>query len=191
MNIATDKATLRREAMARRRLAAQASPDAGAALRDRFLAAVPLAPGAVVSGFWPMGDEIDVRPLLDALMARGHPVALPVVVGKGKPLVFRQWHPGDALVPGPLGTRTPSADKPELRPTIVITPLLAYDARGFRVGYGAGYYDMTLAALRAAGSTLAVGVGYDAQEVDAIPVDVWDQPVDWIVTERRAFQGRR
>jgi 5-formyltetrahydrofolate cyclo-ligase len=191
MNIATDKATLRREALARRHAAAKHGAQAGAALRDRFLSAIALPPAAVVSGFWPMGDEIDIRPLLEALVARGHPVALPTVVRRGQPLLFRAWRPDDALAAGPLGTSVPADDKPELRPQIVITPLLAFDARGFRVGYGAGYYDMTLAQLRAAGNVLAVGVGYDAQEVDTVPIEDWDQPLDWIVTERRAFQVRR
>lgn len=191
MNLATDKATLRREALARRRVAAKDSAQAGAALRDRFLSAISLPAGAVVSGFWPMGDEIDIRPLLEALIARGHPVALPTVVRRGEALVFRAWQPGDALVAGTLGTSVPSGDKPQLQPQLVITPLLAFDARGFRVGYGAGYYDMTLAQLRAAGDVLVVGVGYDAQEVDTVPIEDWDQPLDWIVTERRAFQVRR
>ena len=191
MNIATDKATLRCEALARRHAAAKDSAQAGDSLRDRFLSAISLPARAVVSGFWPMGDEIDVRPLLEALIARSHPVALPTVVRRGEALVFRAWRPGDALAGGTLGTSVPAADQPELRPQIVITPLLAFDARGFRVGYGAGYYDMTLAQLRAAGNVLAVGVGYDAQEVDTVPIEDWDQPLDWIVTERRAFQVRR
>ncbi|HEY5607461.1 MAG TPA: 5-formyltetrahydrofolate cyclo-ligase [Alphaproteobacteria bacterium] len=191
MTIATDKATLRREALARRQAAAKNSAHAGESLRDRFLSAIPLPSGAVVSGFWPMGDEVDVRPLLQALVARGHPIALPTVVRRGAPLVFRAWRPGDALAAGTLGTSVPAADKPELRPQIVITPLLAFDACGFRVGYGAGYYDMTLAQLRAAGDVLAVGVGYDAQEVDTVPIEDWDQPLDWIVTERRALRVRR
>jgi 5-formyltetrahydrofolate cyclo-ligase len=188
MNIATDKATLRREALARRHAAAKNNAQAGQSLRDRFLSAIPLPPAAVVSGFWPMGDEIDIRPLLEALIARGHAVALPTVVRRGEPLLFRAWRPDDALIPATLGTSVPAADKPELRPQIVITPLLAFDARGFRVGYGAGYYDMTLARLRAAGDVLAVGVGYDAQEVDTVPIEDWDQPLDWIVTERRALR---
>ena len=191
MNIATDKATLRRAALARRHAAAKDGAHAGESLRDRFLSAIPLPSGAVVSGFWPMGDEVDLRPLLQALVARGHPVALPTVVRRGAPLVFRAWQPGDALAAGTLGTSVPAADKPELHPQVVITPLLAFDARGFRVGYGAGYYDMTLAQLRGAGDVLAVGVGYDAQEVDTVPIEDWDQPLDWIVTERRAFQVRR
>ena len=191
MNIATDKATLRREALARRHTAAKDGAPAGEALRDRFLSAIAVPARAVVSGFWPMGDEIDTRPLLEALVARGHPVALPTVVRRGQPLLFRAWRPGDALAAGTLGTSVPAADQPALRPRIVIAPLLAFDARGFRVGYGAGYYDMTLAQLRAAGDVLAVGVGYDAQEVDTVPIEDWDQPLDWIVTERRAFQVRR
>ena len=191
MNIATDKATLRREALARRHAAAKHGMHAAESLRDRFLSAIPLPPAAVVSGFWPMGDEIDIRPLLEVLIARGHPVALPTVVRRGEPLLFRAWLPGDALIAGALGTSVPSKDKPELRPQIVITPLLAFDARGYRVGYGAGYYDMTLAQLRADGNVVAVGVGYDAQEVDAVPIEGWDQPLDWIVTDRRAFPVRR
>lgn len=190
MTIADHKAALRRDAMARRRDAARAQPDAGAALRDNFLAAIVIPAGAIVSGFWPMGDEIDVKPLMHALIARGHRIALPCVAGRGKPLVFRAWAPGDTLIPGTLGTSTPSDDKPALTPDVVIAPLLAFDRRGYRLGYGAGYYDLTLAHLRAGGGVLAVGVGYDAQEADALPAEPWDQPVDWIVTERRALPVR-
>lgn len=190
MTMADHKSGLRRDAMARRRTVARVIPHAGIVLRDNFLAAISLPQEAVVSGFWPMGDEIDVRPLLHALAARGHRVALPCVEGRGKPLIFRVWAPGDALVPGTLGTSAPSDDKPELIPDVVIAPLLAFDTRGYRLGYGAGYYDLTLAHLRVGGSVLAVGVGYDAQEMEALPTDPWDQPLDWIVTERRALRVR-
>jgi 5-formyltetrahydrofolate cyclo-ligase len=142
----------------------------------------------VVSGFWPMGDEIDIRPLLGELSRQDIACALPVVIGKNLPLDFRRWHPGDDLVSGPFGTSEPSADAPEIIPTLLLAPLLAFDQAGGRLGYGGGYYDRTLAGLRRDGSVQAVGVAYDAQEFDAVPMGDADQRLDWVVTESRIIQ---
>ncbi|MCK6452254.1 MAG: 5-formyltetrahydrofolate cyclo-ligase [Alphaproteobacteria bacterium] len=175
----------------RARLARAAGPRAGEELRDGFLADVPLPPpGAVVSAFWPMGDEIDVRPLLERLDALGYRCSLPVTVGRGKPLVFRRWSPGLALVPGGFGTSVPPEDQPLATPDLLIVPLLAFDRQGYRLGYGGGFYDRTLEALRAAGRPhLAVGVGYAGQEVARVPHHEGDQRLDWVVTERDAFRA--
>jgi len=188
MNIATDKATLRRAALARRHAAAKHSAHAADSLRAQFLSAIPLPPGAVVSGFWPMGDEIDLKPLLAQLHASGHPIGLPVVVKKGEPLIFRQWHPGMALVSGGFGTEVPPPNAPDVEPQVLIVPLLAFDAEGYRLGYGGGFYDRTLDKLRTGGAAdpLAVGVAFSAQHVARVPRDEFDQPLDWIVTEKAA-----
>jgi 5-formyltetrahydrofolate cyclo-ligase len=187
------KANLRREASARRRQAHAAHPQAGLALMQHFKTAIPAAADAVISGFWPMGDEIDIVPLLSQLHAAGHPIGLPVVVGKGKPLTFRSWHPGLELVDGGSKTEVPPPGSPELVPEILIVPLLAFDAEGYRLGYGGGFYDRTLEKLRKARGKkpLAVGVAFSAQHVARVPRDHYDQPLDWIVTEKsaQAFAG--
>ncbi len=186
------KANLRREASARRRQAHAAHPQAGLALMQHFKAAIQAPAGAVISGFWPMGDEIDIVPLLSQLHATGHPVGLPVVAGKGQPLIFRAWHPGLALVTGGFKTEVPPPGSPELAPDILIVPLLAFDSDGYRLGYGGGFYDRTLEKLRNGGARpLAIGVAFSAQHVARVPRDHYDQPLDWIVTEKsaQAFAG--
>ncbi|MGQ0676310.1 MAG: 5-formyltetrahydrofolate cyclo-ligase [Rhodospirillales bacterium] len=192
--IEAEKKTLRRQAAERRAELFGRAGAAGGALRDLFLRHIAL-PGknAAVSGFWPMGEEIDTRPLLLALDAMGYRCCLPAVVGKGKPLAFRRWTPATRLEPGGFGVSVPPADAPEaapeLVPELVIVPLLAFDRRGWRLGYGAGFYDLTLRALRRAGhAKLAVGVGFAGQEVASVPHDERDEKLDWIVTEREAFK---
>lgn len=181
-----------RAAARQRRAAAHATlaETAGARLLALFRAHIEVPRDAPVAGYWPFRDEIDPRPILEHLHAQGHEVGLPAVVGRGRPLVFRAWRPGMRLAKGRLGEPTPPPDADygagEITPRLLLVPLLAFDARGYRVGYGGGYYDLTLAALRKAGSVTAVGLAYSAQEVDAVPHDGNDQRLDWIVTEREA-----
>lgn len=144
---------------------------------------VAYAPGMVVAGYWPMGDEIDPRPLMECLAGRGCPLVLPVVTARGRPLSFRRWDVGDLLEDGPHGTLHPLADAPELVPDILLVPLLAFDAGGYRLGYGGGYYDRTLAGLRAQGRVTAIGLAFAAQRVAAVPRDHHDQPLDLVLTE--------
>jgi 5-formyltetrahydrofolate cyclo-ligase len=188
--IEDEKKALRREAAERRAaLARAAAPDIGETLADRFLAAIPLPPaGAAVSAFWSMGAEIDVRPLLRRLDRGGYRCCLPVTVKRGLPLVFRRWTPATTLVDGGFGTSIPPADAPVVVPELVIVPLLAFDREGYRLGYGGGFYDRTLAELRATGKPLAVGVGYAGQEVDRVPRTDYDQRLDWMVTEHAALR---
>jgi 5-formyltetrahydrofolate cyclo-ligase len=183
-----EKQALRAAVRARRAKAARSGVPAAADLAERFLQAVPAPPHSVVAGYLPIGDEIDVRPLLRRLAGRGCRIALPAVPEKGAPLAFRQWQEGDQLVDGPFGTQEPPAGTPELPPDVLILPLIAFDRRGYRLGYGGGYYDRTLAALRRQGRALAVGVGFAAQEVAAVPCGRHDQRLDWIVTEREAIE---
>jgi 5-formyltetrahydrofolate cyclo-ligase len=157
-------------------------------VRDQFLAVIVPAPGTTVSAYWPLDDEFDPRPLFMALHARGHPIGLPVVAGRGRPLLFRQWLPDMELVHGTFRVMTPPTDAPEVVPDLLLVPLLAFDRAGYRLGYGGGFYDRTIARLRAERAALAVGVAFAAQEVPAVPRDDTDQPLDWIVTEREALR---
>ena len=155
-------------------------PEAGARLRDIFLSSeIPLAPNLIVGGYWPMGGEMDSRPLLTALDDIGIRCALPVVVAPDMPLIFRQWRAGDELENNNHGVKAPLASAPELVPDLLLVPLLAFDAKGYRLGQGGGYYDRTLAASGA----LAVGLAYAGQEIDKVPHESHDARLDWIVTE--------
>jgi 5-formyltetrahydrofolate cyclo-ligase len=183
-----EKQALRAVLRVRRAKAARSGVPAAADLTERFLQAVPVPPHTVVAGYLPIGDEIDVRPLLRRLAGHDCRIALPAVTERWAPLAFRQWQEGDRLVDGPFGTREPPAGTPELPPEVLILPLVAFDRRGYRLGYGGGYYDRTLAVLRRQGRALAVGVGFAAQEVVAVPCGRHDQRLDWIVTEREAIE---
>ena len=146
----------------------------------------PFKTPAVVSGFWPIKEEIDIRPLMIELFNSGCQMALPVVQGRGKPLLFRAWRPGDPLEAGVFGTLQPSARRETLEPDALLVPLLACDEAGWRLGYGGGFYDRTLGGLRARRQVTAVGVGFDAQLVPEVPHGPDDQPLDWLLTDRRA-----
>jgi 5-formyltetrahydrofolate cyclo-ligase len=138
--------------------------------------------GAVVSGFSSLPDEFRIWPLLRRLHREGHRLALPVMQGKMKPLLFRAWAPGDVLDRGVWGIGEPKADKPELEPDILLVPLLAFERRGWRLGYGGGFYDRSLQRLRAMKPVLAVGLAFDEQRVDAVPHLDYDQRLDWVLT---------
>jgi 5-formyltetrahydrofolate cyclo-ligase len=184
----TVKRVMRAEMTARRRAAAPSLGHAAVAVRDNFAAAIRIPSGAAVSGYWPLADEFDPRPLLEHLCGLGHAIGLPVVLGRGRPLLFRRWQPGMALVQGSFKVMTPPPEAPEIVPRVVLAPLLAFDRAGYRLGYGGGFYDRTLAGLRAGGGVVAVGLAFAMQEVTEIPRDATDQPLDWIVTERAAVR---
>ena len=152
----------------------------------------PLAvkPGTIVSGFMPLKTEINPLPLLRKLAGAGARLALPAIDGRGKPLIMRAFAFGDELASGQWGIREPKADAPEVAPDILLVPLLAFDRRGHRIGYGAGYYDRTLADLRKRRVVVAVGIAFAAQEVEAIPVDERDERLDLVLTERETVDFR-
>jgi 5-formyltetrahydrofolate cyclo-ligase len=151
---------------------------------------VALPTDAIVSGFFPMKSEIDPRPLMRRLAGAGARLALPVVAGRGQPLIMRAWSFGDPLVAGVWGIRIPPDDAPAVHPDILIVPLLAFDRRGHRLGYGAGYYDMTLTALRARQPVTAIGIGFAAQEVAEVPTTPRDGRLDLMLTEREVIDFR-
>jgi 5-formyltetrahydrofolate cyclo-ligase len=171
------KAAARKIARARR--AGLANAEAPARLAAALLAGHGPPKGAIIAGYWPMGEEMDPRPLMLALAARGHVLALPVTPPRGQPLAFRAWVPGAALRAGPMGTSEPFAGD-ELRPDMLLVPLLAFDRAGRRLGYGGGYYDRTLAALPGA---KAIGIAYAGQEMPEVPAGLQDFRLPLIATE--------
>jgi 5-formyltetrahydrofolate cyclo-ligase len=181
---------MRREALARRAAlpAAQRAAAAQAIAARPFPVAVP--PGAIVSGFMPLESEIDVLPLLRGLAASGALLALPVVAGRGQPLIMRAWSFGQPLRAGGWGLSEPGADAPQVAPDVLIVPLLAFDRRGHRIGYGAGYYDLTIRALRASKAIVAAGIAFAAQEIAAVPDTPNDARLDFVLTEREAIDCR-
>ncbi|UTW50631.1 5-formyltetrahydrofolate cyclo-ligase [bacterium SCSIO 12827] len=185
MDLLKQKRLLRKEAAARRTRAHadQGSAAATAVACHAVALAQALTPGWV-SGYLAMQDEMDVLPAILAMAANGWQGCLPVVVGKAQPLRFRAWTPGAKLTNGVFGTRHPSDGAADVRPDLLLVPLLAFDRAGYRLGWGGGFYDRTLAELRNSGTPVAaVGVGYSAQEVDAVPRDHYDARLDWVVTE--------
>jgi 5-formyltetrahydrofolate cyclo-ligase len=184
------KTAIRRDARARR----DALPPEVRAAAAQAIAARPfpvaVAPGAIVSGFMPMKSEINPIPLMRALADAGARLALPVIAGKGKPLIMRAFAFGDTLASGVWGIREPKPEAPEVLPDIVLVPLLAFARNGHRVGYGAGYYDMTIAALRAHKTLLAVGIAFAAQEIASVPTTPRDARLDLVLTEREVIDCR-
>lgn len=159
-------------------------------IAQRLLSAVIGGPARRVSAFWPMGSEVDLRPVMAQLHERGYAVGLPVVVAVGCPLVFRSWEPGMDLIPAGFGTQVPPPESPEVEPDVLLAPLLAFDRAGYRLGYGGGFYDRTLARLRETGARTAIGIAYSAQEVRAVPREATDARLDMIVTEAEVIEPR-
>jgi 5-formyltetrahydrofolate cyclo-ligase len=153
---------------------------------------VAIAPGMIVSGFSPMKTEFNPIPLMRKLAEAGARLALPCIVGRGHALIMRAWDFGAPLAFGQWGIREPMTDAEEVAPDILIVPLAAFDRAGHRIGYGAGYYDMTIAALRAKKKVVAIGVAFAAQEISKVPATERDERLDLVLTEREVidFSGR-
>ena len=176
------KTALRLEARRRRkRLHQLRGGDASRAVAELFTTAVAPAPDAVIGAYWPIRDELDIRPLIASLMDGGYRVCLPVVAGEEQPLVMRMWLEGAPLFEAGFGTLAPAEDAPVAEPDILLVPLLAFDAQGTRLGYGGGYYDRTLAAM--AKRPTLIGFAFSGQQVDEIPHAAHDVPLDMVVTE--------
>ena len=187
MTLLDDKRTLRSAMLAwRSALTAEERRAAADGLLGTLRRERPFETPAVVSGFWPIKEEIDIRPLMIELFNNGCQIVLPVVQGRGQKLLFRAWRPGDPLEAGVFGTLQPSSRRETLEPDALIVPLLACDEEGWRLGYGGGFYDRTLADLRARRKVTAVGVGFDAQLVPEVPHGPEDQRLDWLLTDKRA-----
>jgi 5-formyltetrahydrofolate cyclo-ligase len=148
-------------------------------------------PPLVVSGYVPLGDEIDPQPLMSGLQAKGYQLSLPVLQGRGLPLLFRRYAPGDSLERVQWGIQEPRSGQPLLDPDILLVPLLAFDAGGHRLGYGGGYYDRTIAALRLLKPVLTVGIAFDQQRIDAVPHLDYDQRLDFVLTPSGLIRCQR
>lgn len=177
--LAEIKSAARKSAFATRR-AVQDDPRGAAAATQLLTVLAPHA-GKVISGYIPISTEISPLPAMAGMAGRS-PVAVPVIQGDGLPLLFREWHPDAAMIEGPFGALVPARGV-FLEPRVLIVPLLSFDRRGFRLGYGGGFYDRTLEALRATGPVSAIGFAYAGQEVAEVPTEPTDQPLDLIVTE--------
>jgi len=184
------KADLRATALAARdALSGAQRSEAALALAARGLP-VEIIGGTVVSGYSPIRSEIDPTPLMRALASQGARLALPAVMARGKSLAFRAWSPADRLMLGPLGIGEPSPAASELVPDILLVPLAAFDRLGHRIGYGAGHYDFTLAHLRKIKPIIAIGLGFAAQQIEAVPALAHDVALDYVLTETQAFDFR-
>jgi len=189
-SLSDKKAELRREAMARRdALPPEARQAAAEAIAARKFP-LAIAPGTIVSGFMPLKSEINPLPLMRKLAGQGARLALPVVAGRGRPLIMREWVFGEPLIAGVWGIREPKPEAAEVDPNILLVPLLAFDRAGHRIGYGAGYYDLTLAQLRARNPVIAVGLAFAAQEVAAVPATPRDARLGLVLTEREVLDLR-
>ncbi|MGI9382060.1 MAG: 5-formyltetrahydrofolate cyclo-ligase [Methyloligellaceae bacterium] len=186
------KAALRIEASRRRARLDPARREASA--RDVATAGLPfldLSSGRVIAGYRAIGEEFDPLPLLETLLGQGHTIVLPVVKAPRMPLIFRRWQPGDRLEMGAFDVLVPTSDKPTLEPDILLVPMLTFDRSGYRLGYGAGFYDRTIARLRVERTVAAVGLAFAEQEIDAVPHDAFDERLDWVVTPNGPYRIER
>lgn len=181
LDLDTQKSVTRRAALTRRREAISASASAlGCANLAAHLNA--LTGATVVAGYMAIQTEIDPRSAMTALYEAGKRICVPVIQGRARPLLFREWTPETPMIEGDFGALIPRGGE-LLTPDAAIVPLLAFDRRGYRLGYGGGFYDRTLALLRDHGGVHAVGFAFEAQGQEALPIDEFDQRLDAIVTE--------
>ena len=186
----SSKSDLRAAALAAREaLTIEQRAAAAQAVATRGLP-IEIARGTIVSGYSPIRSEIDPAPLLRALAAQGTQLALPAIMARGQSLAFRAWSPNDKLLLGPLGILEPSPAAIEVIPDIMLVPLAAFDRAGHRIGYGAGHYDYTLAHLRKLKHIIAIGLAFAAQEIVAVPALPHDVALDYVLTEKKAFEFR-
>ena len=186
------KADLRKTSLQRRDKLAPEARQAAAEAAAAQPFPIDVKPGVVVSGYSPLASEINPVPLMRKLVDAGAKLALPVVVGKGKPLIMRSHSFGQKLDKGVWGIREPMVDADEVFPDIMIVPLAAFDRKGHRIGYGAGYYDLTIHRARELNSqVVAVGLAYHAQHVAVVPITPRDARLDFVMTEREVIDCRR
>ena len=162
--------------------------DAAQRIAERALDFPDLQGITPVGGYWPIRSEVDSRPLMEALLDRGQDMALSQIIHPH--LSWRLWRPGDVLIKGGFGVREPGPDAPEVFPSALLVPLVAFDRRGGRVGYGKGHFDRAIAALEAKHPVLTIGLAYAVQEIDQVPVEPHDRMLDVIVTESELIRTK-
>ncbi len=189
MNLIEQKAAARRTAATIRKNAHDSLAESAPNRLASHLFPAPPKPGfQILSAFYPYRSEIDTRVLLGKLAGEGWTTCLPIVLGQGLPLEFRRWLPGEPTIKGAMNIDRPGENALLVEPDILIVPLLSFDRQGFRLGYGGGFYDRTLAKLRAKKTIIAIGAAYAAQEVEHVPHDAQDQPLDYVMTEREVIK---
>jgi 5-formyltetrahydrofolate cyclo-ligase len=185
-----DKATLRQSALARRDAMSAVARAAAVEVVTQRPFPIAITAGAIVSGYSPMKSEFNPVPLMRMLADAGATLALPVTPKRGNPLIMRRWAFGDELASGVWGIREPKPDAPEVFPDIMLVPLAAFDRTGHRIGYGAGYYDMTIARIRAMKSVTTIGLAFAVQEIGKVPATPFDQQLDLVLTEKETIDLR-
>lgn len=190
-NVTELKTVLRNATLARRDAMPASERMAGAEVLAARPLPIAVPPGAIVSGFFPMRSEINPLPLMRKLGAQGAQLALPVIAGRGKPLTIRAWSTGDELASGQWGIREPKPEAPEVAPDIMIVPLACFDRAGHRIGYGAGYFDMTIHRARSLKPVTTLGVAFALQEIDRVPATEHDEQLDFVLTEREVIDFRK
>jgi 5-formyltetrahydrofolate cyclo-ligase len=190
MSDASQKSILRQSALAcRDAMPAAARAAAAEAVAQRPFS-VAITPGAIVSGYSPMKSEFNPVPLMRRLADAGARLALPVTPKRGHPLIMRAWNFGDELASGVWGIREPKPDSPEVFPDIMLVPLAAFDRAGHRIGYGAGYFDRTIARVRAMKPVVTIGLAFADQEIGRVPATAFDQALDLVLTEKETIETR-
>ncbi len=173
---------------ARRTITATQHKRMSRAITERFIGDIPLEPKDIIAGYWPIAQEVDATLLLEIMHEQGYRCCLPQIVAADQPLHFREWQPGATLVPHPKHKiLEPASSSPTLTPTVLLLPLLAFDASGYRLGYGGGFYDRTLATLAKRSRLLTVGLAFAQQQVGFVPREAHDIPLDAIITETRTI----
>jgi len=191
VSLSEDKSELRTTALARRNaMPADARAEAAQIIAARPFP-VPVTAGMIVSAYSPMRSEINPVPLMRNFTDAGARLALPVVQGPGKPLLMRAWSFGAPLVSGVWDIKEPPETAPEVVPDIMIVPLAAFDRAGHRIGYGAGYYDLTITHIRAIKPVVAIGLAFAAQEIARVPATPFDAQLDLVLTEKETIDFRK
>jgi len=182
--ISSQKSALRTATLAQRDVMPAAERQAAAETLAARGLPIAVKPGAIVSGFMPMKTEINPLPLLRKIAGEGAKLALPCIDGRGKPLIMRAYQFGDVFKSGQWGIREPMPDAPEVKPDILLVPLVCFDRSGQRIGYGAGYYDRTIANLRAIKPITTIGIAFAMQEIPQVPATERDERLDFVLTEK-------
>jgi len=187
LSVPEQKQRMRADMRTRRAVYILENPNAAIDLSGFLTADLKLEAGTIIAAYHPFGDEMDPEPSLNLLRKMGARTALPTLTPKGQPLIFRLWEPGDPMILNAMGIMEPLDTAPLADPDMLLVPLLAFDRTRHRLGYGGGFYDRTVAGLRARKNIIAIGIGFACQEVAQVPVEPWDAKLDRIATDQGVF----